>query len=51
MVDESNGDTKVFENGAINSMKVCHEVGSVYMVLEIRVDNWEKKEDMIGRGE
>jgi hypothetical protein len=27
------------------------EVGGGYMVLEIRVDNWEKKEDVIGRGE
>jgi hypothetical protein len=48
VVDESNGDTRVSENGVINTMKVYHEVGGGYMVLEIRVDNWEKKED---RGE
>jgi hypothetical protein len=51
VVDESNGDTRVFKNGVINPMKVCHEVGSGYMVLGIRVDNREKKEDVIGRGE
>jgi hypothetical protein len=45
VVDESNGNTIVFENGVINAMKVCPEVGGGYMVLEIRVDNWEKKED------
>jgi hypothetical protein len=53
MVDESNGDIKVFENGEMSSMGGCGEVGDAggCVVLDIRVDDWGRKEDVIGRGE
>jgi hypothetical protein len=45
MVDESNGE--------MNDMGGCGEVGDAggCMVLEIRVDDWGRKEDVIGRVE
>jgi len=42
-MEESNGDITASENGEMNAMSMCGNVGDVHgrIVIEIRVGDWE----------